>query len=104
VATSHRAGGHKNVEEQRGDGHGRCDATEVYRYLSASVYANAIGGQHRAVVATAGCGGWFVRLTGRIYEAIYAFLERRRPLDLFTVETALLQRLYVLFVIELGSP
>jgi hypothetical protein len=30
-----------------------------------------------------GAGGWFVRLNGRIYEAIHAFLERRRPLDLY---------------------
>ena len=30
-----------------------------------------------------GAGGWFVRLNGRIYEAIYARLERRRPLDLY---------------------
>ncbi len=30
-----------------------------------------------------GAGGWFVRLHGRIYEAIHAFLERRRPLDLY---------------------
>jgi hypothetical protein len=30
-----------------------------------------------------GAGGWFVRLNGRIYEAIHAFLERRQPLDLY---------------------
>jgi hypothetical protein len=30
-----------------------------------------------------GAGGWFVRLNGRIYEAIRALLERRRPLDLY---------------------
>jgi hypothetical protein len=30
-----------------------------------------------------GAGGWFVRLNGRIYEAIHAFLERRRPLALY---------------------
>jgi hypothetical protein len=30
-----------------------------------------------------GAGGWFVRLNGRIYEAIHALLERRRPLDLY---------------------
>jgi hypothetical protein len=30
-----------------------------------------------------GAGGWFVRLNGRIYEAIHARLERRRPLDLY---------------------
>jgi hypothetical protein len=30
-----------------------------------------------------GAGGWFVRLNGRIYEAIQALLERRRPLDLY---------------------
>jgi hypothetical protein len=30
-----------------------------------------------------GAGGWFVRLNGRIYEAIQAHLERRRPLDLY---------------------
>jgi hypothetical protein len=30
-----------------------------------------------------GADGWFVRLNGRIYEAIHALLERRRPLDLY---------------------
>lgn len=30
-----------------------------------------------------GAGGWFVRMNGRIYEAIKARLERRRPLDLY---------------------
>ena len=30
-----------------------------------------------------GAGGWFVRLNGRIYEAIRALLERRRPLNLY---------------------
>jgi membrane protease YdiL (CAAX protease family) len=30
-----------------------------------------------------GAGGWFVRLNGRIYEAIEGLLERRRPLDLY---------------------
>ncbi|HEV2824404.1 MAG TPA: hypothetical protein VG035_04260 [Actinomycetota bacterium] len=30
-----------------------------------------------------GAGGWFVRLNGRIYEAIHARLERRQPLDLY---------------------
>ena len=30
-----------------------------------------------------GAGGWLVRLNGRIYEAIKALLERRRPLDLY---------------------
>jgi hypothetical protein len=30
-----------------------------------------------------GAGGWFVRLNGHIYEALRAFLERRRPLDLY---------------------
>jgi hypothetical protein len=30
-----------------------------------------------------GAGGWFVRLNGRIYEAIHALLEHRRPLDLY---------------------
>jgi hypothetical protein len=30
-----------------------------------------------------GAGGWFVRLNGRIYEAIRALRERRRPLDLY---------------------
>jgi hypothetical protein len=30
-----------------------------------------------------GAGGWFVRLNGRVYEAIHALLERRRPLDLY---------------------
>jgi hypothetical protein len=30
-----------------------------------------------------GAGGWFVRLNGRIWEAIHARLERRRPLDLY---------------------
>ncbi|MDQ6945468.1 MAG: hypothetical protein M3256_04175 [Actinomycetota bacterium] len=30
-----------------------------------------------------GAGGWFVRLNGRIYEAVHAFLERRRPRELY---------------------
>src|SRR6266498_2273759 len=30
-----------------------------------------------------GAGGWFVRLNRRIYEAIHALLERRRPRDLY---------------------
>ena len=30
-----------------------------------------------------GAGGWFVRLNGRIYEAMHALVERRRPLDLY---------------------
>ncbi|HSO54521.1 MAG TPA: hypothetical protein VL330_17690 [Actinomycetes bacterium] len=30
-----------------------------------------------------GAGGWFVRLNGRIYEAVCALAERRRPLDLY---------------------
>jgi hypothetical protein len=30
-----------------------------------------------------GAGGWFVRLNGRIYEAMKALLDRRRPLDLY---------------------
>jgi hypothetical protein len=38
-----------------------------------------------------GAGGWFVRLNGRIWEAIHALLERRRPLDLY--HTALQVRL-----------
>ena len=37
-----------------------------------------------------GAGGWFVRLNGRIWEAIHALLERRRPLDLY--HTALVVR------------
>src|SRR5918993_1671570 len=38
-----------------------------------------------------GAGGWLVRLNGRIYEAIHALLERRRPLDLY--HSALVVRL-----------
>jgi hypothetical protein len=30
-----------------------------------------------------GAGGWFVRLNGRIYEAVHALFEHRRPLDLY---------------------
>jgi hypothetical protein len=30
-----------------------------------------------------GAGGWFVRLNGRVWEAVHALLERRRPLDLY---------------------
>jgi hypothetical protein len=37
-----------------------------------------------------GAGGWFVRLNGRIWEAIHAYWERRRPLDLY--HTALVVR------------
>jgi hypothetical protein len=38
-----------------------------------------------------GAGGWLVRLNGRIYEAIHALLEHRRPLALY--HTALVVRL-----------
>jgi hypothetical protein len=38
-----------------------------------------------------GAGGWFVRLNGRIWEAIQALWQRRRPLDLY--HTALVVRL-----------
>jgi hypothetical protein len=38
-----------------------------------------------------GAGGWFVRLNGHIWEAIHAWLEHRRPLDLY--HTALVVRL-----------
>jgi hypothetical protein len=38
-----------------------------------------------------GAGGWFVRLNGRIWEAIHARLEHRRPLDLY--HTALIVRI-----------
>jgi hypothetical protein len=37
-----------------------------------------------------GAGGWFVRLNGRIWEAIHARLEHRRPSDLY--HTALMVR------------
>jgi hypothetical protein len=37
-----------------------------------------------------GAGGWFVRLNGRIWEAIHARWQRRRPLDLY--HTALVVR------------
>ncbi len=37
-----------------------------------------------------GAGGWFVRLNGRIWEAIHAHRERRRPLHLY--HTALVVR------------
>ena len=30
-----------------------------------------------------GAGGRFVRLNGRVYEAVHALLERRRPLELY---------------------
>ena len=30
-----------------------------------------------------GAGGWFVRFNGRVYEALRALRERRRPLDLY---------------------
>jgi hypothetical protein len=30
-----------------------------------------------------GAGGWFVRFNGRVYEAVHALVERRRPLDLY---------------------
>jgi hypothetical protein len=38
-----------------------------------------------------GAGGWFVKLNGRIWEAIHALWQRRRPLDLY--HTALLVHL-----------
>src|SRR5215207_8140696 len=37
-----------------------------------------------------GAGGWFVRLNGRIWEAVHARLEHRRPFDLY--HTALVVR------------
>src|SRR5512132_1206086 len=37
-----------------------------------------------------GAGGWFVRLNGRIWEAIHALLDHGRPLDLY--HTALVVR------------
>jgi hypothetical protein len=37
-----------------------------------------------------GAGGWFVRLNGRIWEAIHALAQHRRPLDLY--HTALVVR------------
>jgi hypothetical protein len=37
-----------------------------------------------------GAGGWFVRLNGRIWEAVHARLEHRRPLELY--HTALVVR------------
>ena len=37
-----------------------------------------------------GAGGWFVRLNGRLWEALHALLERRRPFDLY--HTALVVR------------
>jgi hypothetical protein len=30
-----------------------------------------------------GAGGWFVKLNGRIWEAVHALWQRRRPLDLY---------------------
>jgi hypothetical protein len=50
-----------------------------------------------------GAGGWFVRLNGRIWEAIQARLGRRRPLDLYY--TALVVRVPEgRFVIENSWP
>jgi hypothetical protein len=45
-----------------------------------------------------GAGGWFVRLNGRIYEAVHALLERRRPLALYhtALEVPLPQGRYVI--------
>jgi len=37
-----------------------------------------------------GAGGWFVKLNGRLWEAVQARRERRRPLDLY--HTALVVR------------
>jgi hypothetical protein len=37
-----------------------------------------------------GAGGWFVKLNGQIWEAVYARLEHRRPMDLY--HTALVVR------------
>jgi hypothetical protein len=37
-----------------------------------------------------GAGGWFVRLNGRVYERVHAFVEHRAPLDLY--HTALVVR------------
>jgi hypothetical protein len=50
-----------------------------------------------------GAGGWFVRLNGRIWEAVHAGRERRRPLDLY--HTALVVRVPEgRFVIENSWP
>ena len=50
-----------------------------------------------------GAGGWFVRLNGRIWEALHALLEHRRPLDLY--HTALVVRVPEgRFVIENSWP
>jgi hypothetical protein len=50
-----------------------------------------------------GAGGWFVRMNGRIYEAIKACLERRQPLDLY--HSALEVRVAEgRFVIEIAWP
>jgi hypothetical protein len=53
----------------------------------------AAGGSHASIELywlPLGAGGWFVRLNGRIWEAIHARRERRRPLDLY--HTALVVR------------
>ena len=47
-----------------------------------------IADRHRSVYVELfwiplGAGGWFVRLNGRLYEAVQAFVGRRRPLDLY---------------------
>jgi hypothetical protein len=59
------------------------NATQADGFLSAR---GGAGGQQASIDLfwlPLGAGGWFVRMNGRIYEAIKARLERRRPLDLY---------------------
>jgi hypothetical protein len=53
-------------------------------------FATAAGAGIELYWLPLGAGGWFVKLNGRIWEAIQARRERRRPLDLY--HTALLVR------------
>ena len=53
-----------------------------------------------------GAGGRFVRLNGRIYEAVRALLERRRPLDLYhcALEVRVPDRRFVIENARTGLP
>ena len=53
-----------------------------------------------------GAGGRFVRLNGRVYEAVHALLERRRPLELYhcALEVRVPDRRFVIENARTGLP
>jgi hypothetical protein len=83
TSTEHRAGGHKNVEDNEET---VMAVVTKPRSTSTSQPPFARTPPEASIELwwlPLGAGGWFARLNGRIYEAIHAFLERRRPLDLY---------------------